>query len=96
MPELDGLGATRAIRARGDAESQPWIIAMTAYAMEGDEHACREAGMDDYLPKPVRPKDLAVRLQTAHHALDAPACGVGPTRSSRLPTIAARIDRATD
>ncbi len=69
MPELDGLTATRTIRSRGNAESQPWIIAMTAYALQGDEDACREAGMDDYLPKPVRPKDLAARLQAAHHAL---------------------------
>jgi signal transduction histidine kinase/DNA-binding response OmpR family regulator len=69
MPELDGLGATRTIRSRGNPESQPWIIAMTAYALQGDEDACREAGMDDYLPKPVRPKDLAARLQAAHHAL---------------------------
>jgi CheY-like chemotaxis protein len=54
MPEVDGFDATRAIRAMqardgGDVR----IIAMTANAMEGDRKACTEAGMDDYLSKPV-------------------------------------------
>ncbi|MCC6639531.1 MAG: response regulator [Deltaproteobacteria bacterium] len=69
MPEIDGLDATRTIRARTAAADQPWIIAMTAHAMQGDEDACRDAGMDDYLAKPVRPKDLAAKLVAAHHAL---------------------------
>jgi CheY-like chemotaxis protein len=54
MPEVDGFAATRAIRAiqaRDGGEVR--IIAMTANAMEGDRRACIEAGMDDYLSKPV-------------------------------------------
>ena len=55
MPVMDGLEATRLIRAQLPAEQQPRIIAMTASVLLEDRNACRDAGMDDYLPKPVRP-----------------------------------------
>ena len=50
MPEIDGLEATRLIRINDHIE-QPYIIAMTANVMEGDEQSCLEAGMDDFVPK---------------------------------------------
>jgi CheY-like chemotaxis protein len=67
MPEMDGLEATRRIRA-SQASGEPGfsrslrIIALTANAMTGDRDACMAAGMDDFLAKPVRPAVLKEML----------------------------------
>ncbi|MFB9317801.1 hybrid sensor histidine kinase/response regulator [Cryptosporangium minutisporangium] len=66
MPVLDGLEATRRIRAVLPDERQPHIIAMTASVLVEDQAACRAAGMDSYLPKPVRAADLAAALAAVH------------------------------
>ncbi len=61
MPEMDGLTATREIRKLWP-ENGPKIIAITAFAMDGDREKCLEAGMDDYIAKPVKVDDLATLL----------------------------------
>jgi PAS domain S-box-containing protein len=61
MPEMDGFEATKAIRERWK-EEKPHIIAVTAHALEGDRKRCIEAGMDDYISKPVRLEELIEAL----------------------------------
>jgi PAS domain S-box-containing protein len=62
MPEMDGLEASRIIRQRW-SDNGPKIIAITAYALEGDREKCLEAGMDDYIAKPVEINDLRAVLE---------------------------------
>ena len=61
MPVMDGLAATRAIRALSGRQSIP-ILAMTANAFDEDRRACAEAGMDDFIPKPVTLEALYTKL----------------------------------
>ena len=63
MPEMDGLEATRRIRAQFPADKQPIIIAMTANAMDGDKQECLDAGMNDYISKPILPEVIEKTLQ---------------------------------
>ena len=65
MPEMDGFEATQRIRDPSSGLPNPGIpiIAMTAHAMQGDREKCLEAGMDDYIPKPVEPATLAEVLE---------------------------------
>ncbi len=63
MPEMDGMEATKRIRADFPAEKQPYIIAMTAHAMSGYRETCLEAGMNHYITKPVHRHHLKEALQ---------------------------------
>ena len=64
MPEVDGFEATALIRKMEGRSAHTPIVAMTANAMQGDRERCLDAGMDDYVAKPVRPKDLQTVLDT--------------------------------
>jgi CheY-like chemotaxis protein len=63
MPEMDGLAATRQICQEWDPTQRPRIVAMTAGAMEGDRQKCLEAGMDEYITKPVKVTVLQTILE---------------------------------
>jgi signal transduction histidine kinase/ActR/RegA family two-component response regulator len=61
MPELDGLEATRRIKAR--TGHVPWIIALTAHALDEDRKQCLSAGMNDFLSKPVQLTELTAAIE---------------------------------
>lgn len=69
MPEMDGLEATRQIRTSG--QRQPVIVAMTANAMSGDRDECIQAGMDDYICKPLNLDELAALMQKWQNYLNS-------------------------
>lgn len=63
MPRMDGYEATRELRQREGDQKHTIIIGLTANAMEGDRQKCLDAGMDDYMSKPVRLETLAEMIQ---------------------------------
>jgi PAS domain S-box-containing protein len=63
MPEMDGLETTRRIIQDWPMEKRPIIVAMTANVMKGDQERCLEAGMDDYLAKPVTSEEIQRTLE---------------------------------
>ncbi|MDA8243753.1 MAG: PAS domain S-box protein [Elusimicrobia bacterium] len=72
MPEMDGFQATREIRRlQADEQRRMPIIAMTANALQGDKEKCLEAGMDAYIPKPVRIEQLETLIARWDAPLDS-------------------------
>jgi CheY-like chemotaxis protein len=69
MPDMDGLDATRSIREQKKLERQPCIIAMTAYALDGDREEFLNAGMNDYLSKPIQIEELKQALEKCKEAI---------------------------
>jgi CheY-like chemotaxis protein len=74
MPEMDGLDAARKIRE--NRPTWPKIIAITAFAMEGDKEKCIESGMDGYISKPVNLEELRAILSSDFSAIGE-ADGIG-------------------
>jgi PAS domain S-box-containing protein len=70
MPELDGCEATRRIRESRGTKTRPWIIALTAGAMQSDRERALKSGMNDFLTKPVRTDALSAALERAHQGLN--------------------------
>ena len=62
MPEMDGVEATRQILERWPDGDAPWIVAMTAEAMQGDREGFLAAGMNDYVAKPIRTQELVAAI----------------------------------
>ncbi len=69
MPEMDGLETTRQIRATISADQQPYIVALTANAMQEDRKACLSSGMNDHIGKPLRAVALVYALRQARRFL---------------------------
>jgi len=106
MPEMDGLEATRAIRefqkagGKANYNSRIIIVAMTAQAMQGDREKCIAAGMDDYLDKPIRPKDVRTVIERWSSELGSSALaqpGLPPVASAPDPEASpVEMDRLMD
>jgi len=84
MPVLDGVAATRQLRQRWDATELP-IIGLSAHAGDADRERCLDAGMNDYLTKPLEINDLASRLQAAGCAVKMPTGGPTATPGPETP-----------
>ena len=69
MPEMDGMEATKWIKSSGEAPYQPYIIALTANAFQGDMESYLNIGMDDYVSKPVKVEELMNALKRCHQHL---------------------------
>ncbi len=72
MPGINGLETHEKLQGRlAPSTRKPWVIALTAWAMEKDKENCIRAGMDDFLAKPIRPETLEGALQRAREYLDS-------------------------
>lgn len=75
LPHLNGIDVARRFRATEPADRRTLIIATTAYASADKEQACRDAGMDEFVPKPLTPERLSAAIQ-GHGAIDRPATSI--------------------
>ena len=97
MPVMDGIDATRRIRQEQDQEPPVWIIAVTANALANDRSKCIDAGMNDYLPKPVTPLALSGAINRWRQATGRKVSGrllalAAPLVSASAPGIATLIE----
>ncbi len=93
MPEMDGLEATQQIRQNEPTGKHTPIIAMTAHAMKGDQERCLEAGMDDYLSKPLSPKEVMAAIE---YWAQASVEGAPPEERAKEPAAEASLPSPVD
>jgi len=96
MPEMDGIQATRAIRALDAPQSAVWIVAATAGAMPSDIEKCLAAGMNDYVAKPMSPEALAIALARATGVLDAQRSEGSAAEADTGSSVQTRLDFSRD
>jgi|GEM_PF-5556409 len=84
MPEMDGVEATRRIRADHADSNQPYIVAVTANTLFDNEEACREVGMNDFILKPLRGVALQFALKRAIEFLSAPSKNAQSAKVDRI------------
>ncbi|WP_369369155.1 response regulator (plasmid) [Streptomyces sp. CG4] len=101
MPIMDGLEAARRIHQEWRDRARPRIIAMTANAMPGDREACLAAGMDDYISKPLRLKELSHALDRCPRQDHPPAdtagdAGTEPPPGANVPSPVGNEEQALD
>ncbi|MCA1992948.1 MAG: response regulator, partial [Coleofasciculus sp. S288] len=91
MPEMDGLTATQRICEEWPPATRPRIIAMTANAMQGDREKCLNAGMDDYITKPIRVEELVQSIRNCQpdHENPTPVPNL-----EQAPAVEATLDRS--
>jgi signal transduction histidine kinase/DNA-binding response OmpR family regulator/HPt (histidine-containing phosphotransfer) domain-containing protein len=95
MPNMDGYEATKVLRDPKSDCAKLRIVAMTAAAMEGDREACIEAGMDDYVSKPLQHRDLVAALERAIASGISPAVAAPATGSVVATAVAELAVQAT-
>jgi CheY-like chemotaxis protein len=91
MPEMDGIEVTRRLRRREkETGGHLPIIAMTAHAMKGDRQRCLEAGMDDYVSKPLQPNELFDTVERNARARDSKGVASGAAAGNELNSLRSR------
>jgi CheY-like chemotaxis protein len=91
MSEMDGLEATRAIVSRWEKRQRPIIVGVTADALQGDREACVQAGMDDYLSKPIQVEDLQEVFERWGKSFEQP---LPPRKTSSPAADSARLEES--
>src|ERR1700722_3863281 len=94
MPELDGVQATKQIRALPSPKSATPIFALTAHARSGAREQYLEAGMNDYISKPINPVVLFTKLKDLAATLELEGAGKGAPSGEASPASASAIDTA--